>query len=214
MEVNRREIYRYLGYGSHTPDEHTVELVEKCISELEKCISPRSFYRNYPMKVTEDGTIDIGCMQIQSRNLLKNIEGCEELILFAASLGTGPDFLIERYKRISMSRAVIVQAAAAAMIEAYCNEVNEIVRREYTAKGMFLRPRFSPGYGDFPLETQREIDDILKLEKTVGITLTDSCLMLPSKSVTAVIGAGRERVECEPSGCESCGKTNCAYRRT
>lgn len=225
MDVNRAEIYRYLGYKGQIPDEHTRSIVEECITELEGCISPRTFYRNFPMRILEDGTIDIGCMTIKSRNLLKNVQGCEELILFAATLGTGPDYLVERNKRFRMSKAVVLQAAAAAMIEAYCNEKNTELRELYRAKGMFLRPRFSPGYGDFPLEVQKQLTAILSAEKTVGITLTESLLMLPTKSVTAVIGAGRrteevmagqggdENEECELSGCEVCGKTNCLYRR-
>ena len=112
-----------------------------------------------------------------------------------------------------MSRAVVLQAASAAMIEAYCNEVNAQLKKEAEGRGSYLRPRFSPGYGDFSLEYQKEICRTLSAEKTVGITLTDSLLMLPSKSVTAVIGAGKTPCGCEPEGCENCGKTDCLYRR-
>lgn len=213
MEVNRREIYRYLGYGTGEPEERVKDLTEDCIEELTRVVSPRSFTRSFPLVFLPDGSMDFTCFRVKSEHLAKNLRDCSEVILFAASLGTGPDFLIRRYSRLEMSRAVVLQAASAAMIEAYCNEVNAQLKKEAEGRGSYLRPRFSPGYGDFSLEYQKEICRTLSAEKTVGITLTDSLLMLPSKSVTAVIGAGKTLCGCEPEGCESCGKTDCLYRR-
>ena len=214
MEINRREIYRYLGLGTASPDERTSELTEDCIRELSGVISPRSFSRSFPLSFLPDGTMDFGCFTVNSGNLRKNLKECTEVILFAASLGTGPDFLIRRYSRLEMSRAVVLQAAAAAMIEGYCNEVNAALKEEAGRRGLYLRPRFSPGYGDFSLEYQRQLCRTLEAEKTVGITLTDSLLMMPSKSVTAVIGAGREECGCVNDGCEACKKKDCLYRRS
>lgn len=213
MEINRREIYRYLGLGSAGPDERTEALTESCIAELTGVVSPRSFTRSFPLTFLSDGSMDFGCFTVRSENLKKNLRDCCEVILFAASLGTGPDRLIQRYSRLEMSRAVVLQAAAAAMIEGYCNEVNAALKEEAKKKELFLRPRFSPGYGDFPLEYQRELCRTLAAEKTVGITLTDSLLMMPSKSVTAVIGAGKEECGCVNDGCEVCTKKDCLYRR-
>ena len=106
-----------------------------------------------------------------------------------------------------------MQAASAAAIEAYCNEENERLREAARKEGYYLRPRFSPGYGDFDLSFQRQMFEALKAQKTVGITLTESLMMLPSKSVTAVIGMGREETHCVPEGCEACGRKDCEFRR-
>lgn len=219
MEVNRREIYRYLGYGKTEPDERTKELTEDCIEELFRVISPRSAVRRFPLRFLSEQQMDFTCFQVESADLARNLNGCREVLLFAASLGTGPDFLMQRYSRLDMSRAVILQAAAAAMIEAYCDEQNETLRVEAGKEGNRLRPRFSPGYGDFSLSHQKEICRILSAEKTVGITLTDSLLMLPSKSVTAVIGVGasdepwKETEACGNTGCKACTKADCLYRK-
>ena len=111
-----------------------------------------------------------------------------------------------------MSRAVILQAAAAAMIEEYCDRVCRELKAAYEAKGLYLRPRFSPGYGDFPLECQPYLLECVDGGKQLGIRLTGGYLMMPSKSVTAVMGLGRT-----PCGCEvkavSLWKKDCAYRR-
>lgn len=217
MEINRREIYRYLGYGKEQPDPRTEERIEECIAELFRVISPRSSERRFPLNFLSEQKLDFGCFQAESFDLAKNARDCEEVILFAASLGTGPDFLLQRYSRIDMSRAVMLQAASAAMIEAYCDEVNAELEKNANECGQFLRPRFSPGYGDFSLNYQRDLCRILSVEKTVGITLTDSLLMLPSKSVTAVIGVGRAQIreQSRLSGkCEGCQTFDCLYRRS
>lgn len=213
MDVSRRELYRYLGFGSEKPDSRTKELAESCLKELESTASPRFFSRAFPLRFLSDGEMDFTCFTVKSQNLRKNLEGCEQVVLFAATLGLGPDQLIRRYSLTQMSRAAVMQAASAAMIEAWCNEENERLRREYAAGGYFLHPRFSPGYGDFSLEYQTVLLRVLEAEKTVGITLTDSLLMMPSKSVTAVIGVSRRPCGHVARGCEACAAQNCPYRR-
>lgn len=212
-EVNRREVYRYLGLLRHEPDRQTAELVEEAIKELEQTAAPRFFFRTFPLSHLPDGRLDFTCFRVESRDLSKNLRECEKVILFAATLGTGPDLLARRYGRLQMSRAVVIQAAAAAMIEAWCDKKNGELKKAALEQGEFLRPRYSPGYGDFSLEYQKEMVRVLETEKTVGITLTDSLMMLPSKSVTAVIGAGRKEYQCEIKGCEVCGRPDCPYRR-
>ena len=237
MEINRREIYRYLGIKPNMePDAATEKLAEECIRELmEKC-RPRAYARWFPLRVCEasgaDETVDTGaagaekaqdasdspildfsCFQVRSRSLAKNLQGCSEVILFAATIGEGADLLARKYGRINVAKAVVMQAAAAAMIEAFCDEENEKLRAEAAEKGLYLRPRFSPGYGDFSLNHQRDFARVLEMQKTVGITLTESLLMLPSKSVTAVIGVSRQDARCVLSGCESCRNAGCAFRR-
>ena len=131
----------------------------------------------------------------------------------AVTVGAEVDRLLARYGKLSVAKAVVMQAAAAAMVEAYCNELNAMWKKEYLEKGLYLRPRFSPGYGDFPLSAQKQILDGLEAGKRIGITLTEGYLMMPSKSVTAVIGVSRTPAACVIEGCEACGKKDCAFRR-
>lgn len=213
LNINRKEIYRYLGIRRGDPDDETKRKVEECIGELLQVITPRMVYRVFPLSFPEDGSIDFTCFRVRSQSLLKNLKGCEKIILFAATIGERVDLLLRRYNKLEVSRAVVMQAASAATIEAYCNQINQEMKEKAAQEGYFLRPRFSPGYGDFPLETQRLISDVLKMEKTCGITLTDSLLMMPSKSVTAVIGMGRKEERHTPDKCSLCGMgENCQYR--
>ena len=237
MEINRREIYRYLGIKPNMePDAATEKLAEECIRELAEKCRPRAYARWFPLRVCStsgaEETVDTGaagagkaqdapdsplldfsCFQVRSRSLLRNLQDCSEVILFAATIGEGADLLARKYGRINVAKAVVMQAAAAAMIEAFCDEENEKLRAEAAEKGLYLRPRFSPGYGDFSLNHQRDFARVLEMQKTVGITLTESLLMLPSKSVTAVIGVSRQDARCVLSGCESCRNAGCTFRR-
>lgn len=212
MDIDYRETLRYLGYKNQAADKAVLELVRQCLEELDLAATPRSFWREYPLTVAGD-EIDAGVFQTRSSALGRNLKGCERILVFAASLGAGVDLLIQRYEKLQMSKAVVMQAAAAAYLEKYCDRVNEELRQRFEADGWYLRPRFSPGYGDFSLECQTAIVAALEAGKRVGITLTDSLLMAPSKSVTAVIGVGRTLLACEVKGCEACGKTDCEFRR-
>ena len=213
MEADRKEILRYLGYGKNQADESVLNLVESCVEELSRAAEPKSISREFPLTLLPDGEIDGGCFKTRSRNLSKNLKDCISVVVFAATLGLGADHLIQKYTRIQMSRAVVLQAAAAAMIEDYCNEVCTRLRQEYETRGLYLRPRFSPGYGDFPLSCQPALLDGLEAGKRIGIKLTDSFLMMPSKSVTAVMGVGQRPFRCEVRGCGACQRTDCLYRR-
>ncbi|MDO4325185.1 MAG: vitamin B12 dependent-methionine synthase activation domain-containing protein [bacterium] len=214
MEIRKREVLRYLGYRGNAPDERTEQLVDSCMEEVQRTASPVHVYRVFPVTVeSADGMIQSGCFTTESRNLAKNLKDCEQILVFAATLGVGIDRLLAKYSRFQMSRAVVMQAASAALIEEYCNTLNEQWKRKFLEEGWYLRPRFSPGYGDFALENQREILQALDAAKWAGITLTDSLLMMPSKSVSAVIGMSRKPGNCVLDGCEVCKKTDCLYRR-
>ena len=214
IKADRKEIFRYLGYRGREPETGVAEAADSCAAALQTVVEPRHVRRVFPLEWVSADRFRIEGMDVVSRDLSRNLRGCSEVCLMAATLGLGPDRLVQREEALGkMSRAVILQAAAAAMIEAYCDDVNEEIRREAAPKGLFLRPRFSPGYGDFSLEHQTELFRILEVQKKIGVTLTGSLLMMPSKSVTAVIGLSKENTHCMVQGCEVCGKQDCSFRR-
>lgn len=213
MELNRREILRYLGYKQKDmPDEQTLRLIEETERELLSVLETKSVYRIFPIQEVGESTIDMGFVRIESRNLAKNLRGCDRAVFLAATLGNAVELLLRKYNRLQVSRALVLQAAATEAIEQYCDACERRIREDL-GPGFWMRPRFSPGYGDFPLEFQRDMIRILETPKRIGLTLTDSLLMMPSKSVTAVIGVSRENTDCHRSGCEVCEKKDCPYRR-
>lgn len=213
LDVDRREVCRYLGLRGAEPDAATAAQIEAAIAALEAAVEPREISRRFAIRRIDGDALEIDGLRIDSRALSKNLSGCEEVFLMAATLGIAPDRLIARAQASGeMGRAMALQAAAAAMIETWCDAVNARLRDEAAREGLSLRPRFSPGYGDFPLACQPGIFQLLGVQKRIGVALTDSLLMIPTKSVTAVIGLSPDARPC-PAGCDACGRRECAYRR-
>ena len=152
-------------------------------------------------------------IRVQSRALSRHLAGCRGALLMGATVGVGLDRLIARYGKIAPSRALMLQALGAERIEALCDAFCRMMGEEKRGEGLYLKPRFSPGYGDLPLEMQIDLFRALRPENAIGLTLNDSLIMSPSKSVTAVIGLTEEPQSPPPSPCRSCGQKNCAYRR-
>ena len=214
MDINRKELYRYFGLGSSQPDEQTNKLIDCVLAELEEKVQPKFVYTELTVKCNGSEIILGGesGMNITSRSLSVNLENCERALIFCATLGPAPDLLIKRYSLISMAKAAAVQAAGSAMIEAYCDKIASDFAKRYEGK-YFLRPRFSPGYGDFALEHQRDFFRLLNIEKRLGAELSDSLLMIPAKTVTAVIGLAGEQKVCNKPHCADCEKKDCAFRK-
>ena len=207
--IDKKEILRYAGCKDMT-DESLQFLLEECLKEVLPKLSYKVCYTELPLTFVEDGC-DFGCMQIVSKDLKKNLKGCKTSVLFAATVGVEIDRLIAKYGHISPVKSVMLQAIGAERIESLCDTFCEDMKSKSIEDGWKLRPRFSPGYGDLPLEIQKDIFQVLNCSKNIGISLNDSLLMSPSKSVTAFVGIGTECMEATHS-CLKCNKADCAYR--
>lgn len=217
-EINKREISRYLGYRGCRPDEQVERLIDEVLNELLNKIQPKNIYKIYSARV-EDDTVSlydkdssVPSLTIVSHNFSENVKNCSYVVLMAATLGLEADKLLQKYEIINMTKASIAQACGAAVIEAYCNKIQEEIRINALEKGLYLRPRFSPGYGDLPLEKQKDIFNLLECSKRLGLTLTDTLLMYPTKSVTAFIGMTTEKQGCHIAKCSQCNNTECEFR--
>lgn len=187
-DFDRAEIFRYAGVKR--ADDSMEELLEQCISECKDCFSYNVCYTELP--VDFDGEfIRFGGVATPSQSLKRSLGGCERVVVFAATVGIGIDRLIKKYSIVSSAKAVMLQAIGAERIESLCDAFCDDLKKEFAEKGFSLKPRFSAGYGDFPLECQREIFALLDNGRRIGVCLNSGLLMSPTKSVTAVIGIKR-----------------------
>ncbi len=184
--VSKKEIMRYLGCGEHSAELSA--LVSDCLSEAEDKLAYKVAFCYLPVH-TDGERIDLCAFSFSSRDLCKSLAGSERVLLFGATLGIGIDRLIARYSVVSPARAVVFQAIGAERIEALCDF---FCREEEIKTGRALRPRFSPGYGDLPLSVQRDVFNILDCQRSIGLTLNESLIMSPSKSVTAFAAVKEE----------------------
>ena len=205
MDFNRREALRYL--RARPDDKEAQLLLDTVYLKLRNEVQARHVLQKHRVAVDATGvTLESGT-RFNSRDLAAYLKGCEEALLLGATLGSRVDAAIRRLALGSVAEGAAAQAVAAALIESYCDEV----QARFDTGGLAQRPRFSPGYGDWDLAEQRLIFPVLNCAKLIGLTLTEGCMMAPSKSVTAVIGLS-EDVQCVWNKCMTCGNINCPYR--
>ena len=209
--VNRREVLRYAGAKEETPE--LAALLDETYALAQPLLTGTVCWSFFP--VTEKNTVlNLGFTETKSQALCRNLAGCHQIAVFAATLGLGLDRLIARYGFQSPATMLMLQALGAERIEALCDTFCEWLRQDAAKNALHPVPRFSPGYGDLPLDMQRDIFRVLDCPRKIGLTLNESLLMSPSKSVTAIVGLSRCSGPAPKNRCSQCGKTDCMYRRT
>ena len=161
-------------------------LLSRAENELLCEITPRVCYTE--CGVTVDGDlVTLGEIKWHSAGHARRLAGAKKAVIFVATVGVAVDRLIGRYSRLSPSMALAVSALGSERVEALCDEFCATLSSEM-GEGVSLYQRFSPGYGDLPLDVQRDIFALLSPERAIGVTLGEGLLMSPTKSVSAIIG--------------------------
>ena len=181
---DKGEVLRYAMLPHHADAPETLPLGE-CLRMAEGRVRCRAVWRRYPLTRTETG-LDLGFAATGSLSLLKRLEGCGSILLFCCTAGAEMDRLIARAALRSPLHGLLMHALGAQQVEGACDRL--CAQLAALVPGCALTPRYSPGYGDLPLSLQRDIFAALSCERLIGVTLTDSLLMRPSKSVTAIVG--------------------------
>lgn len=209
-KISFREACRYAGISGEAPRETKNDILS-VISELEKISRPKACYTKTSVEI-HGKTVDFGLFKAESEKLAINLKNCSEAFLFASTLGSETDMLINKYSRIKPLKALYYQAVGAAAIESVCDFLCDRVFTNIAGEKKGLRPRFSPGYGDLCISLQKEFVRALDCRRKIGLYLSDGGFLLPSKSVTAIVGVTDEKESCK-SGCEICENKMCEFRR-
>ena len=204
--ICKKEILRYAGCKNE--NDLPAGLLEDCINEAQNLFSYKVCYLPLEVK-TEGENCDFGFFSVKSKALAKNLGNAQKAVLFAATVGVGIDRLISKYGALSPTKAVLFQAIGAERIEALCDTFCLDMQ---SRTGLYALPRFSPGYGDFNLKSQKDILGVLDSQKLIGLTLNESLVMSPSKSVTAVMGLSITPRDENYDKCRACGNKDCEYR--
>ena len=166
-----------------TPKDFDMTFADECNALVLASLNPRYCYVKVPVKLLMPDKVDLEFAVFNSQHLYKNLTDCDFAFITAVSLGIGVDRLIAKLSVTSPAKSFIADAVASAYAEACADRLSDMLGE--TGK---LKPRFSPGYGDLSLSYQKDVLNFLVAEKTVGITLNESLLMTPSKSITAIQG--------------------------
>ena len=205
------EAMRYLGAGEG--DDALRRQLAAVASELTAALEPRYVYRVFDL-ARENGDILLAGTGVRLTGATAStmLAQCRRAALLACTLGSGFDTLLRKEQARDMGRAVMLDACGSAWVESGCNAAEEELRARLP--GLFLTDRFSPGYGDLPLDIQPAVCAALDAGRRVGIHVSDSFLMNPMKSVTAVIGISDHPQMARIRGCAYCAMAaSCRLRK-
>lgn len=201
------EVLRYMGHGGQTIDCKLDEQISGCIRIVSETSKPRL---TYTVVDVHNGTID--GLYLRGNDIKNLLIPCSQAIVMAATLGSEADAVLRRTEVLNMADALIMDSAQSVAIENVCDNFEAQMRTAYREKGQYLTDRFSPGYGDLPLDCQKIIISVLSADKRIGLTVTPGNILVPRKSVTCIIGISDRRQTLERRSCASCTlRRNCTY---
>lgn len=183
--IDKGEVMRYM--AAREADDDLGLIIDECAKEVKNVLSAKLCYEEYNVLINGD-EVDLGFCKIRSRDLSKNLSGFDKTVVFVATAGLGIDRLILKYKTVSPTKALCISAIGSERAEAVCDIFCKILAEKYSK----VNSRYSAGYGDLDLSMQREIFRALDCTKNIGVALSESLLMTPTKSVTAIVGVKKE----------------------
>ena len=202
-KLNRNEAVRYLGGAGIRLNYRMDVLMDECEKAVLEKASPKYLYVEK----------DLPCPQIMGgKDIESHLNGCEKAIVMCATVGSEVDKLIRISQISDMARAVVMDSLASVAVEQVCNAFDKIIAEKYSDYNMTFR--FSPGYGDYPIELQKIILQMLDAPTKIGLCTNDNFLLTPTKSVTAVLGLSKNPIERKKRGCAICSmRETCKFRR-
>lgn len=212
LPVDRAAVYAAMGMARQPADAATRAAVEDACARVERAAEPRWVWRRFglepPARLKEPG------LALPGKNIAAHLAGCTACLVLAVTLGGGVERAIRAAEATGMDRAVLLDAAASALTEQYADAAEAALRGEAAERGEYLTGRYSPGYGDLPLALQAPLLALLDAQKAIGLTVGGGGILLPRKSITALLGAAGHPVAGALAGCAGCALNGkCAYQR-
>ncbi|MBC8609746.1 Vitamin B12 dependent methionine synthase%2C activation domain [uncultured Ruminococcus sp.] len=213
--LNRDEILRYLGYQGQDISPALEDTLHRCMGRTLEMISPKYLYRRFKIEHRENGIAVLGTpVFLSGQDIRRHLENCEEIYLLCVTVGLEIEREIRTAMLLSPDEGVILDSCATTAVEALADLAEREIAAQCKTEGKNITWRFSAGYGDLPLETQKEIIAAMDTHRKIGLSLTDSLLMTPSKSVTAIIGVTDTTRDPRPNKCDYCNnRAHCAFRK-
>lgn len=213
IKINRDEAFRYMGYKTGDIGSKILEFTDDCEKALLKAVKPRYIYRVFDVERSNDGIgVKNTSLVLKGKDISEHLKDCQRCVLMCATISADVDRLIRSYEAVDMTKAFIADCLASAVIEQVCNQAEIEIKSKL--EGCNFTWRFSPGYGDFPIDIQSEFIEILEAPKRIGVNTSASLTLIPRKSVTAVIGLSENEISRGKRGCVCCNmRDRCEFRK-
>ncbi len=211
--IDKKEALRYAGHKAEEISPQLNEKFEKIYKLCQSYIKPN--YALARVKICNDEKavrIENTDIVLPGEDIKKHLDGCNECYILCATAGFGADGFIRSMQGLDTVSGLFADGCCTRAVESYCDAIEKELRAELKKENKFLTRRYSPGYGDFPFTIQPEILRLLNTEKTIGVTCNESCIMSPSKSVTAIMGIANKKPTDRQTKCQNCpNRENCDF---
>lgn len=215
--VDRVEMLRYLGYAGQDMDDALDARVDAAIADCEREARPAFTYRSFPIEAAADGVHLAGSpIVLDGSDIAAHLSGAVAATVLACTLGLANEQSWARRKAADALDALLYGTAGSSLVESVANRAEARIVADAAICGLHTNWRYGPGYGDLPLSLQPQIVRVLDADRSLGLTATDTDLLIPSKSITAIIGlfeAGEGLGSGVKSNCDACVcAESCALR--
>lgn len=218
LKIDAKETRRYAGLMK--AKDFSEEKIEAACQDARLLAAPRGIWQVYDYDCqTQEIQADPPCI-IQGEKIGRHLAGCDKVILLSATVGEDiEETVTSRFAEGEYTASVLLDAAATTAVEQIADGMEKAIKPKAAAKGYGMRWRFSPGYGDWPIEQQPELIRLSHASE-IGVSLSSSMMLIPRKSITAIIGLYKED-KSNPSsahtphtkGCAACNRTDCPARK-
>lgn len=209
LTVDMKEVYQLMGYGNHTPSGLVLGLIDEVMSDLRPLLRLRYGYALATGAVGEKGHVIVQDVDFSTGPVIANaMKDADSYALFVCTIGSGFDEYISRYKKENdMLRVFVTDAVGSVLAESTVDLLIKELKAGADSCGWKISNNYSPGYCSWPLTDQRKLFGFFP-EGETGISLNESCLMQPVKSVSGIIALGAH-VEKKPYACAICNQISC-----
>ena len=216
FDIDEKEVLRYLNSDENLDNERIMALIDQARKELNDIINFRYTYQKFPLEFNKNSIkLMATTLKLKGEAIYNHLKKSKEAYLMAATLGTEVDKKISLYDKLSISKSMVFDACATTAIEEGCDYIENEIKKEVLMEDKDITHRFSPGYGDLNINIQKEFLEVLKAPKKIGLTASKYNVLIPTKSVTAVIGVINEKnAYYEEENCQNCRLyDDCELRR-
>lgn len=215
LKINIAEALRYMGYNCACTDEALKEMVEAARLVYESA-EPRVIVKELQIcSVSGEVSFKSSALKLEGKSVCALLNSSDACVLFCATIGDEIEALLRRWQIKDMAAAAMLDACAGSAVEGLCDAAEKNLREEYAKRGLFLTDRFSPGYGDLPISVQKDFCAELDTARKIGVHVSADGIMIPRKSVTALMGISKDPQKSRKNGCENCRLiNNCKFRES
>lgn len=210
------EVRRYAGLGPKT--EFSEEMLHFAVRDAVLMANPQAVWNTYAYDDILHVILAPQPVPLQGKNIQRFLVGAAQVAIIAVTIGTTlEEEVTRRFTDNAYTSALLLDAAGTAAVEQTADEVCRMIRHQSAGAGLASGTRFSPGYGDWNILAQKEVLP-LSGGPTLGISLTAAAMLVPRKSITAIIGLYPTQNECYPVdsnhlNCQNCSQEPCLARK-